>query len=119
MRWSHRSSQLAVSQASSQGTAPYGEMTSSVRQDALQKAVYSGLPVARVGRGSPEGFADLHEYFIAGSNLTSTKARMLLMACLLRFGSLPPAKDPSKPTSAEVAATKNAIAAYQAIFHTH
>ena len=102
-----------------EGTVPYGKMTSSVRQAALQKAVLSGLPIARVGRGSPEGFADLHEFFIAGSNLTSTKARMLLMACLLRFGSLPPASDPDNPTSAEVAATKNAIAAYQAIFHTH
>ena len=34
----------------------------------------------RAPRGSPEGFAEAHEYFIAGSNLTSTKARMLLMA---------------------------------------
>jgi len=47
-------------------------MTSAVRQALLQKAIYAGLPVVRVGRGSPEGFADPHEYFIAGSNLTST-----------------------------------------------
>ena len=65
-----------------------------VRQAVLQRAIYAGLPVVRVGRGSPEGFADPHDYFIAGSNLTSTKARMLLMACLLKLGSLPPAKDP-------------------------
>jgi L-asparaginase len=65
-------------------------MTSSVRQAVLQKAIYSGLPVVRVGRGNPEGFADPDEYFIAGSNLTATKARML-MACLLKFGSLPAA----------------------------
>jgi hypothetical protein len=75
--------------------------------------------VARVGRGSPEGFADPHEYFIAGSNLTSTKARMLLMACLLKLGSLPPAKDPDNPTAEELAATRKAVAAYQAIFDTH
>ncbi len=102
-----------------EGITPYGTMTSSVRQAVLQRAIYSGLPVARVGRGSPEGFADPHDYFIAGSNLTSTKARMLLMACLLRFGSLPPAKDPAHPTPDEMAATRKAVATYQAVFDTH
>ena len=42
--------------------------------------------------------------FIGGSNLTATKARLLLMACLMKFGSLPPAADPDHPTSAEAAA---------------
>jgi hypothetical protein len=102
-----------------EGLTPYGTMTSSVRQAVLQRAIYSGLPVARVGRGSPEGFADPHDYFIPGSNLTSTKARMLLMACLLRFGSLPPAKDPANPTDDELAATRKAVAAYQSVFNTH
>jgi L-asparaginase len=102
-----------------EGTVPYGKMTSSVRQAVLQKAIYSGLPVVRVGRGSPEGFADPHPYFIAGSNLTATKARMLLMACLLKFGSLPSAKNPDEPTEAELAATRVAVAAYQEIFDTH
>ena len=102
-----------------EGTTPYGKMTSSVRQAVLQRAIYSGLPVARVGRGSPEGFADPHDYFIAGSNLTATKARLLLMACLLKLGSLPPAKNPDQPTADELAATRKAIAAYQAIFDTH
>jgi L-asparaginase len=102
-----------------EGTTPYGKMTSSVRQTMMRRAIYSGLPVARVGRGNPEGFADPDAYFIAGSNLTATKARMLLMACLLKFGSLPPAQDPENPTSAELAATRTAVAAYQAIFDTH
>lgn len=102
-----------------EGTTPYGKMTSSVRQAVLRKAVYSGLPVARVGRGNPEGFADPDDFLIAGSNLTATKARMLLMACLLKFGSLPPAKDPDAPTPAELAAIKKAVAAYQSIFDTH
>jgi L-asparaginase len=102
-----------------EGLTPYGTMTSTVRQDVLQRAIYAGLPVVRVGRGSPEGFADPHDYFIAGSNLTSTKARMLLMACLLRFGSLPPAKDPANPTADELAATRKAVAPYQSVFNTH
>jgi hypothetical protein len=44
---------------------------------------------------------------------------MLLMACLLKFGSLPPANNPDEPTSAELAATRAAVAAYQKIFDTH
>ena len=68
--------------------------------------------------GSPEGFADPHDYFIAGSNLTSTKARMLLMACF-KIGSLPPAKDPANPTADELAATRKAVAPYQSVFNTH
>jgi hypothetical protein len=102
-----------------EGTTPYGKMTSSVRQRVLRKAIYSGLPVVRVGRGNPEGFADPDEYFIAGSNLTATKARMLLMACLLKFGSLPPARNPDEPTSAELSTIRTAVAAYQKIFDTH
>jgi L-asparaginase len=102
-----------------EGTTPYGKMTSSVRQAVMRRAIYSGLPVARVGRGSPEGFADPDDYFIAGSNLTSTKARMLLIACLLKFGSLPAAKDSRNPTAEELSAIRETVAAYQAIFDTH
>ena len=102
-----------------EGLTPYGTMTSSIRQRLMQRAVYCGIPVARVGRGSPEGFADPHPYFIGGSNLTSTKARMLLMACLLKLGSLPQAKDPDHPTAEELDAIRKAVAAYQHIFDTH
>jgi L-asparaginase len=102
-----------------EGLTPYGTMTSSVRQDVMLKAVLGGIPVARVGRGAPEGFADPHAYFIAGSNLGSTKARMLLMACLMKFGSLPPARDPANPTAGELSAIRKAVAAYQKIFDTH
>jgi hypothetical protein len=102
-----------------EGLTPYGKMTSAVRERLMRKAIYCGIPVARVGRGSPEGFADPHDYFIAGSNLTSTKARLLLMACLLKLGSLPPAKDPDNPTADELAAIRQAVAAYQNIFDTH
>jgi hypothetical protein len=102
-----------------EGLTPYGTMTSSVRQRLMQRAIYCGIPVARVGRGAPEGFADPHDYFIAGSNLGSTKARMLLMACLLKLGSLPPAKDPDNPTADELHEIRKAVAAYQQIFDTH
>ena len=51
--------------------------------------------------------------------LTSTKARLLLMACLMKFGALPLAADPVNPTPAEITALKEAQAKYQAVFHTH
>jgi L-asparaginase len=41
------------------------------------------------------------------------------MACLMKFGSLPPASDPDHPTDAEAAAIRNKVAAYQAVFDTH
>ena len=44
---------------------------------------------------------------------------MLLMACLLKFGSLPPARNPDEPTPGELSAIRTAVAAYQKIFDTH
>ena len=102
-----------------EGLVPYGSITSEVRQQMLYEAIFAGLPSVRVGRGSPEGFADPHPYFIAGSNLTATKARLLLMACLMKLGSLPIAVDPARPSETEMAATRAAIARYQAVFDTH
>jgi L-asparaginase len=65
------------------------------------------------------GFADPSDFQIAATNLTANKARFLLMACLLKFGSLPAARDPDKPTSAELNAIRKAVAAYQTVFDTH
>jgi len=103
-----------------EGFTPYGRSASTARHRLMLRAVYSGLPVVRVGRGNTEGFVPLHDPdFIGGSNLTATKARLLLMACLMKFGSLPPATDPDHPTSAETAAVREKVAAYQTIFNTH
>jgi L-asparaginase len=102
-----------------EGQVPYGTLPSQVRQKVMEKAVLSGLPVVRVGRGNPEGFADGTALFIAGSNLTATKARLLLMACLMKFGSLPAAADPDHPTAQELKAIEKATAAYQSVFDTH
>ena len=102
-----------------QGLVPYGMTPATPRHELLIKATLSGIPVARVGRGASMGFADPHEFQIAATNLTATKARLLLMACLMKFGSLPAAKDPDKPTRAELDAIRKAVAAYQAVFNTH
>jgi hypothetical protein len=102
-----------------EGMSPYGLMTPET-DAAFELAIFSGMPVVRVGRGNTGGMAyKFDPLFVAGNNLTSTKARILLMAALLKLGALPPAADPRRPTEAERTATCAAVAAYQAIFDTH
>ena len=57
--------------------------------------------------------------FIGGSNPTATKARLQLTACMMKFGSLPPAAEPDHPTSAETADVRKKVAEYQRVFDTH
>jgi L-asparaginase len=102
-----------------EGITPYGKLPCEARTLLLERAIFSGVPVVRVGRGNPQGFSDLDPIFISGQNLNAIKARLLLMAALMRLGSLPTATDPAKPTAVEVAATEKAVAAYQQIFNTH
>jgi hypothetical protein len=102
-----------------QGLVPYGRSPSHTRMKLMNRAVFSGIPVAMTGRGAPMGFADPTPLHIAAANLTANKARFLLMACLLKFGSIPAAKNPDQPTSDEIDAVRKAVAAYQAVFDTH
>jgi hypothetical protein len=102
-----------------EGMSPYGAMNPTVDR-ALAVAVFSGMPVARVGRGNTGGHTPRRDpVCIAGSNLTATKARLLLMACMLKFGALPPPVDPEHPTEDEVTATKEKVADDQQVFETH
>jgi L-asparaginase len=102
-----------------EGLSPYGIMTSLARHRLMLRAVHCGMPVARVGRGNHGGFTAPRDRFIGGRNLTATKARLLLMACLMKFGSLPAARNPDHPTDQEMAAIRAKLAAYQAVFDTH
>jgi len=105
----------------SEGSAPFARMTDTVIA-ALNYAVCCGMPVVRVGRGNAEGFAPpptKRDLCVSGSNLTATKARLLLMACLLRFGAPPPAANPDQPTDDEVAAIQAKLREYQEVFDTH
>src|ERR1700730_6574877 len=94
-----------------EGLTPYGRNVSNARHRLMLRAIHSGLPVVRVGRGNTEGFVPLPDpLFIGGAKPTATKARLLLMACLMRFGCLPPATDPDHPTSTETAAIRKKVA---------
>lgn len=102
-----------------EGMSPYGSANPTTNA-ALQVAIFSGMPVVRVGRGNTGGMAYKQDpLFIAGNNLTSTKARILLMAALLKLGALPPAADPYNPTADEIAAVLELTRQYQEIFDTH
>lgn len=102
-----------------EGMNPYGGHHPAT-DEALKRAAFSGFPVVKCGRGNTSGFTPPQPpWFIGGANLTATKARMLLMACLLKFGSLPPAQDPFHPTELEKKATTAATQRYQDVFDTH
>lgn len=103
-----------------EGSAPSG-LVAQTAAAALRRAIFLGMPVVYTGRGNTEGFVGTErvKFGIAGSNLTATKARILLMACLMRFGALPPAADADHPTEAETTRTREMLAAYQAVFNTH
>ena len=103
-----------------EGSAPFGSMSNAV-DATLKWATFSGMPVVNVSRGNAAGFVDKsrHPLAIPGSNLTATKARLLLMACLMKFGSLPSAADPAHPTQAEIDAVKAKLGQYQEVFDTH
>jgi hypothetical protein len=101
-----------------EGMAPYG-ITDNRMDRALRRVVRCGVPVVRVGRGNADGFTHRDGLLLGGNNLTATKARLLLMAGLLRYGMLPPARDPDTPSAAEEAALGSALDAYQDLFDTH
>lgn len=103
-----------------EGNSPNGSANASTTA-ALRVATMAGMPVVRVGRATTGGFTeqDRDGLFIAGSNLTAVKARLLLMAGLLKLGALPHAVDPRNPTPDEVRAVRSALARYQELFDTH
>ena len=103
-----------------EGSSPYG-LGSMSQHRALEIATFSGMPVVRVGRADPGGRvpSGWDDLTIAGSNLDTNKARLLLMAAMLKLGRLPKARNPRNPTTTERAATVARVAQYQEIFENH
>ncbi len=103
-----------------EGSAPFGGLTNAI-EAALLRGLCSGMPLVKVGRGNAEGMVPRNPpyLYISGSNMTANKARLLLMAAMMKLGALPPAADPCNPTTAELAAIKSKLDQYQAIFDTH
>ena len=103
-----------------EGSSPYG-LASMSQHKALEIATFSGMPVVRVGRADPGGRvpSGWDDLTIAGSNLDCNKARLLLLAAMLKLGRLPKARDPRNPTKAERNATVAKVAQFQDIFENH
>jgi hypothetical protein len=103
-----------------EGTSPYSNL-SNAQDKALELAVLSGLPVVKVARGDAHALVRVNEnnLFIEGNNLIATKARLLLTAAIMKYGPMPHAADPLKPTDAEKDAIRKHVARYQEIFNTH
>ncbi|MGH9244036.1 MAG: asparaginase domain-containing protein [Acidimicrobiales bacterium] len=103
-----------------EGLSPYGFGSGSQRE-ALMIAAFSGMPVVRVGRADPGGMVPPGRwpYGVSGSNLDANKARLLLMATMLRLGRMPKASDPRRPSSSERQALFAKLADFQRIFDAH
>jgi L-asparaginase len=117
-RMNHNLTEFPLSGFVVEGNAPFANINEPMRI-ALERAVVRGLPVVRVGRGSIEGFTSATDYFVGGSNLTSTKARLLLMAAIMKLGAYPVPADPDRPTEAEMRAIRAKKTQYQELFDTH
>lgn len=97
---------------------PYGNFNEPLRV-AVERAVLRGMPAVRAGRGNTEGFTSGGGLLLGAGNLTSTKARLLLMAAMMKLGSLPVPADPDHPTDPEMKAIRAKMAQYQEIFDSH
>jgi hypothetical protein len=88
---------------------------------ALTIAAFSGLPVVKAARSDAGGRvpSNFNDVFIEASNLDANKARLLLIAAMLKLGRLPRAKNPRNPTREERAATIKKVNEFQEIFETH
>jgi L-asparaginase len=103
-----------------EGLSPYA--VGSVSQlRALWIAAFSGIPVVRVGRSDPGGrvITDPNDPTIEGSNLDSNKARLLLIASMLKLGRLPRSSNPTNPSQQDRKYLAEKIALFQEIFETH
>lgn len=87
-------------------------------ESALHRVIHMGLPVVRLARGGKveKSSADL---LISAGEMTPAEAQHVLGSCLLRYGALPPARDPAHPTRAELAAIREKLSLYQQSFDVH
>ena len=97
---------------------PYGNVQESL-EIALEQVVKHWMPVVMAGRGNTEDFTRPSGLFLGAGNLTATKARLLLMAAIMKLGALPVPKDPEHATAAELKAIQAKLTQYQEIFDTH
>jgi L-asparaginase len=84
-------------------------------ETALERVAHMGIPVVRLAQSSPIP-SHQGDAFIEAGSLSPTEAKRILTECLTRFGALPAAVDPAKPTKTETAALQAKLNLFQAQF---
>jgi L-asparaginase len=84
-------------------------------ETALERVAHMGVPVVRLAQNGPVS-SHPGDAFIEAGSLSPAEAKRLLTDCLARFGALPAAANPSKPTKKESAALQARLALFQAQF---
>lgn len=87
-------------------------------EQALENVALRGVAVAKL---APEGGSVARSdeaLFVDAGTLSETKACQLLQTCIERFGPLPAAANPSRPTPAELSAIRRQLRNYQGAFST-
>ena len=84
-------------------------------ENALERVAHMGVPVVRLAQN---GSLPSHpgDAFIEAGSLSPSDAKRLLAECLARYGALPVAADPAKPTKKESAALQTKLALFQTQF---
>jgi hypothetical protein len=85
---------------------------------ALQRVAHMGFPVVRLAGSGPLP-AHQGDVFIEAGLLPVAEAQRLLAQCLVRYGALPAAQNPARPTKKESAALQAKLALYQLQFDSH
>lgn len=88
-------------------------------EQALHRAALMGVPIVKLSSGSEAPSAATGSLFIRAGDMAPNEARNVLASCLLRYGALPPVRDPAKPTARELTAIRTHLSLYQAIFDAH
>jgi hypothetical protein len=83
-------------------------------EQTLRFVALTGVAVVRV---SPNGFVPPADgLFIEAAQLTESQVKGHLQDCLVRFGAPPRARDPDRPTAAELSSIRSHLRKYQESF---
>lgn len=98
------------------GVGNYNGRLSSQAEQALEHVALRGIAVAKVAPRGGSVARTPDALFIDAGTLSEKEACQLLETCINRYGPLPAAVNPSKPTESEMQAIHGQIERYQAAF---
>ena len=102
-----------------EGLSPYGTTTSRAAHQAMLRAVCSGMPVARVGRGNNEGFTQAVDPFIGGAQSHLDQGAPAADGLPDEFRQPAARGQPGTADQGGARRDPRKLVAYQAVFDTH